>query len=281
MKVYDKTPFQDAQGNIGVAGRLQGTLKYGPNWFPELEAQKAVISQLERLLDKGFVLIRNFNLPGSDIFIPIILIGPGSLSVIFVAAVKGHFEAKGDDWNIVTNGVSSPAKRNLIDLLGKLTRAFQKYLQIQNIKIPMQAEAVLIASDPGANIESVRPAVRVIRSDAIKQFANALNQAGPVLRAEQVLFSADLILEPQPKSTETPPEPQIPAERPVSRAQAIFNASEPGKAPAQQANPAPKTAKKKQPALKGWQIILLAGMAITACCIIGVAAYFAATLLAS
>ena len=274
MKVYDKTPFQDAQGNIGVAGRLQGTLKYGPNWFPELEAQKSVISQLERLLDKGFVLIRNFNLPGSDIFIPIILIGPGSLSVIFVAAVKGHFEAKGDDWNIVTNGVSSPAKRNLIDLLGKLTRAFQKYLQIQNIKIPMQAEAVLIASDPGANIESVRPAVRVIRSDAIKQFANALNQAGPVLRAEQVLFSADLILEPQPKSTETPPEPQIPAERPVSRAQAIFNASEPGKAPAQQAKPA----KKKQPALKGWQIILLAGMAITACCIIGVAVYFASTL---
>ena len=138
----------------------------------------------------------------------------------------------------------------------------------------MQAEAVLIASDPGANIESVRPAVRVIRSDAIKQFANALNQAGPVLRAEQVLFSADLILEPQPKSTETPPEPQIPAERPVSRAQAIFNASEPGKAPAQQAKPA----KKKQPALKGWQIILLAGMAITACCIIGVAVYFASTL---
>lgn len=278
MKIIDKTPFQDAQGNIGIAGRLQGTLKYGPNWFPELEAQKSVISQLDRLLDKGFVMIRNFNLPGSDIFIPIILIGPGSLSVIFVAAVKGHFEAKGDEWNIVTNGVSSPAKRNLVDLLAKLTRAFQKYLQIQNIKIPMQAEAVLIASDPGANIDSIRPAVRVIRSDAIKQFANSLNQASPVLRAEQVLFSADLILEPQPKSTEMPPEPQIPAERPVSRAQAIFNA-DPGKAPAQQAKPAPKTAKKKQPSLKGWQIILLIGMGLTACCILGVAVYFAATLL--
>lgn len=280
MKIIDKTPFQDAQGNISVAGRLQGTLKYGPNWFPELEAQKSVISQLDRLLDKGFVLIRNFNLPGSDIFIPIILIGPGSLSVIFVAAVKGHFEAKGDDWNIVTNGVASPAKRNLVALLSKLTRAFQKYLQIQNIKIPMQAEAVLIASDPGANIDSVRPAVRVVRSDAIKQFASSLNQASPVLRAEQVLFSADLILEPQPKTTETPPEPKIPSERPVSRAQAIFNASDPGKAPAQQsAKPAPKTAQKKQPPLKGWQIILLIGMGITACCILGAAVYFAATLL--
>lgn len=281
MKFIDKTPFQDASGNVNLAGRLQGTLKYGPNWFPELEAQRSVINQLSRLLDKGFVLIRNFNLPGSDIFIPIILIGPGSLTVIFVTAVKGHFEAKENEWNEVKNGVPTPVRRNLIDLLGKLTRAFQKYLQLNDIKIPMQVDSVLIAADPGAIVESSRPAVRVVRSDAIKQFVSSLNQSSPILRAEQVLFSADLILEPQPESKETPPEPAIPVERPVSRAQAIFNATEPGKAPAQQAKPASKTAKKKQPALKGWQIILLAGMAITACCIVGVAVYFVSTLLVS
>lgn len=280
MKFIDKTPFQDASGNVGIAGRLQGTLKYGPNWFPELEAQRSVINQLNRLLDKGFVLIRNFNLPGSDIFIPIILIGPGSLTVIFVTAVKGHFEAKENEWNEVKNGVPTPARRNLIDLLGKLTRAFQKYLQINDIKIPIQVDSVLIAADPGAIVESSRPAVRVVRSDAIKQFVSTLNQSSPVLRAEQVLFSADLILEPQPKSKETPPEPAIPVERPVSRAQAIFKAGESANAPTEE-KPAPKTAKKKQPALKGWQIILLAVLGITACCIVGVAVYFASTLLVS
>lgn len=286
MKVYDKTPFQDKQGNISFVSRGQGTLKYGPNWFPELEAQRSVIAQLDRLLDKGFVLIRNFTLPGSDIVIPIILIGPGSLSIILVTPVKGHFEAKGTEWNTVNNGTSTPARRNLIDLLTKLTRAFQRYLQIHNINIPLQPEPVLISSDPGANIESIRPAVHVVRSDAIKQFANTLNQSSPVLRVEQVLVSADLILEPQPKTTETLPEPQIPVEKPVSRAQAIFKASEEPAAvpqarpkPVPQAQPAPQSVNKKRAALKGWQMILLVVMGLLACCIVAVAAYFVSTML--
>lgn len=277
MKFYDKTPFQDQQGNINIISRIQGTLKYGLNWFPELEAQKSVIAQLDRLLDKGFVLIRNFTLPGSDIVIPLILIGPGSLSVILVTPVKGHFEAKGSEWNTVNNGVSTPARRNLIDLISKLARAFQRYLQMNNINIPMQAEAVLIASSPGANVESVRPAVRVVRSDAIKQFANSLNQSSPVLRVEQVLVSADLILEPHPKSTETPPEPQIPAERPVSRAQAIFNASEEAQPagvpqarprPEAQAKPAQPVVKRKAPAISRNQIFLLAALGLVECCVL-------------
>jgi hypothetical protein len=280
MKVIDKTPLQDQQGNISVVSRVQGTLKYGMNWFAELEAQKSVIAQLDRLLDKGFVLIRNFTLPGSDIVIPIILIGPGSLSIIFVTPAKGHFEAKGTEWNMVNNGVSTPASRNLIDRLGKLSRAFQKYLQIQKINIPMQAEPVLIASDPGANIESVRPAVRVVRSDAIKQFASSLNQASPVLRAEQVLVSADLILEPQPSSTERPPEPEIPVERPVSRAQAIFNASESAESaqrPVPRPSPEPQAAQpspKKSRGISSSQIILLAVLGIVECCILAGGVYF-------
>jgi hypothetical protein len=281
MKVFDKTPLQDAQGNISIVSRVQGTLKYGMNWFPELEAQKAVIAQLDRLLDKGFVLIRNFNLPGSDIVIPIILIGPGSLSVIFVTTVKGHFEAKGTEWNTVSNGVSSPAGRNVIDLLGKLTRAFQKYLQLNNINIPLQVEPVLIASDPGANIESVRPAVRVVRSDAIKQFASTVNQASPVLRAEQVLVSADLIIEPQPRSKETPPEPVIPVEKPVSRAQAIFQASEiaePAPAQTPRSKPEPQAQpvqpiKRKMPAISRSQFILLAVLGIVECCVLAGGVY--------
>ena len=279
MKVFDKTPFADQQGNINIISRIQGTLKYGLNWYNELEAQKSVVAQLDRLLDKGFVLIRNFTLPGSDIIIPLILIGPGSLSVIFVTPVRGHFEAKGTEWNTVNNGVSAPAGRNLIDLLSKLSRAFQRYLQINNINIPMQVEPVLIASDPGANVESVRPAVRVVRSDAIKQFANTLNQSSPVLRVEQVLASADLIIEPQPKSTEKPPEPEIPMERPVSRAQAIFNASASAEPvakpePAIQQRPTPTSQGqpaqpvRKAPAISRNQILLLAALGLVECCIL-------------
>ena len=283
MRVIDKTPFQDAKGNINLVSRIQGTLKYGMNWFAELEAQKSVITQLDRLLDKGFVLIRNFNLPGSEIVIPIILIGPGSLSVISITPLKGHFEAKGTEWNTVNNGVSVPAEINLIGRLEKLKRAFQKYLQINNIKIPMLPEPVLIASDPGANTESVRPAVRVVRSDAIKQFASTLNQSSPVLRPELVIITADLIVEPLPHTTQAPPEPEIRVEELGFRQEAVFNdfENEPTGKPATQAHrPAPpqpalsaKPAPQKARAISRTQILLLVVLGIIECCVVGVGAY--------
>ena len=282
MKVIDRTPLLDPQGNINAIARVQGTLTYGLNWFPELEAQKKIISQLDRMLDKGFVLIRNFNLPDSEIFIPLILIGPGSFNVIFVTPVKGHYEVKGVEWNTINDkGEATPAKRNPIDLLAKLTRAVQKYLQIHKINISVPIEPVLIASEPGANIDSSQPAVRVVRSDAVKSFAATINSASPVLRAEQALALADLILEPLPREEKNPAAPPQ-TERPLSRAQAIFKASE-GASQPQPLQSLPKANQAKQPAppaarkrsgLSIVQILILAAMGLLGCCIIGGFTYY-------
>ncbi len=284
MKVIDRTALQDQQGNINLIARVQGTLSHGFSWYPELEAQKKIIAQLDRMLDKGFVLIRNFNLPDSEIVIPIILIGPGSFNVIIVTPVKGHFEAKEMEWNTVdANGNATPAKRNPIDLLVKLSRAVQKYLQLNNINIPMQVEPALIASDPGVNIDSSQPAVRVVRSDAVKSFAATLNATSPVLRAEQVLVFADLILEPNPQPAKNQAEPNPPqGAKPLSRAQAIFKASEgnnpppaiqslPRAVPAKQSIP---PAKQQRAGMSGMQIFILAAIGLLGCCAIGgLAAY--------
>ncbi|NWF64958.1 MAG: hypothetical protein HXY38_11705 [Chloroflexi bacterium] len=287
MRVIDRTPFQDRNGNINPIARLQGAIQFGLSWYSELEAQKRVIAQLDRMLiDKGFVLIRNFTLPEIEVVIPLILIGPGSLSVILVSPVKGEFEAKETEWNIIRNGASTPARRNLIDLLIKLTRAFQKYLDAQKINIPLPVEPVLFLSDPGANVEPVRPAVRIIRSDAIKQFANALSQAAPVLRAEQILSAADLILEPHPQADQPLAAAPQTDERPVSRAQAIFKASQtatPASQPtllAQTPNavgtPQAKTAapaKRKSRGITGRQWLLLAILGILECCVLAGGVY--------
>ncbi|MCB0101898.1 MAG: hypothetical protein H6635_15720 [Anaerolineales bacterium] len=275
MRVIDKTPLQDAKGNISFISRIQGTLKYGLNWYAEYQSQKVVLNLMDRFVDKGFIAIRNFKLPDSDIIIPIIVIGPGSLTIILSTPINGQFEANGTAWNIIGNNASTPAKRNLINILSLLTRAFQRYLKIHNINVPVQVEPVLIATDPGANIETNRPAVRVVRSDAIKQFISTLNQARPLLRVDQVNAIADLILEPNPTTNQTPPEPKIPVTPPVSRAQAIFNAAEtPAPGQAQRPRPAARPAKKKQPALKPAQIALLVVMGIIACCIVIAAVYF-------
>lgn len=289
MKIIDKTSQQDANGNINIVARVQGTLKYGLSWFSELEAQKSVISQLERSLERGFVLIRNFTLPNSEIVIPIVLIGAGGVWVIYVTSVKGSFEAKGDQWNTVnSDGKGLPASINYLTRVAQLGTVFQKFLKIQKVDMPNPVEPVLIASDPGAQIDAVRPMVRVVRSDAIKQFASTLLQARPVWRTEFIHDIADRIIDP------TPPEelkPLTPAPVGQARAQAsdqanAFNASDLGFAfeenPEQpelqdvaeenvarpQPRPTQAPPKKRFWGLGDTQIILLAGMMLVEFCIL-------------
>ena len=229
MKIIDKTPLQDANGNINPIARIQGTLKYGLSWSGELEAQKMVIAQLDRLLEKGFVLIRNFTLPNSEIVIPIVLIGAGGIWVIYVTKEKGNFEAKGDQWNTVNNdGKSLPANINLIDRVSKLAIVFQKYLKIKKVEMPNPVEPVLIAADPGAQIDSVRPIARVVRSDGIKQFANSLLQARPVWRTDFIHEIGDRIIDPRPPQELQPVVPAPASQQTISRATALAQAAEQG-----------------------------------------------------
>jgi len=236
MKIIDKTPFQNEKGEIGLWDRLQGTLKYGQSWYSDLEAQKVIIDQLNRLFEKGFVLIRNLTLPGSEIVEPIILIGAGGVYVIQVTHLRGQYEAKGDQWNKIDNsGRSQPAPINLMSRVTRLAKVLERYLQIQGINLSFHVEPFLIAADPGMHVETMRPTVRVVQSDAVKQFAASLIQAPPVLRYD-IYDLADRIVSPRPKSESaqqsgnlpTAPEPvpvPVPAD-PVARAHAIFNANE-------------------------------------------------------
>jgi len=237
MKIIDKTPSQNQKGEMSLLDRIQGTLQHGFSWYPELQAQGIVIDQLNRVLEKGAVLIRNLTLPGSEIVEPIILVAQGGIYVIYVTHLRGFYEAKGDQWNIMgSKGRAQPASVNLMSRVARLAKALERYIQIHGIQLPTPVEAVLVAADPGMHIDSMRPAVRVVQSDAIKQFAGSILQARPVFSAEYIYDLADRIVAP-PESGSAPqpaPAPVAPqaappvstAENPASRAHAIFNASD-------------------------------------------------------
>lgn len=224
MKIIDKTPFQDEKGQINLWGRIQGTLEFGFDWYAEQMAQKAVIAQLERVLEKGFVLIRNLILPDINVAIPLILIGPPGIFVIQVTPLRGIYEAKGDQWNIVSGERIIPAKINLLTRTVRMARAVQVFLQKQGLTLPVPIEPVLIAADPGLHIDSIRPIIRVVMSDAIKQFALSLAQGRVLLRPDAISLFSERLVEPRPPQPEeeTPP----PADQAVSRARAIFRAAE-------------------------------------------------------
>ena len=241
MKIIDKTPFQTEKGEISTLDRLQGTLKYGFSWYPELQVQKNIIIQLDRVLEKGFVLIRNLTLPGSEIVEPIILIGQGGVYVIYVTHLRGFYQAKGDQWNIDSGGRFKPAQPNLMSIVSRLAKALERYLQFHGILLQVPIEPVLIAADPGMHIDSMRPVVRVVQSDAVKQFAASLLQMQPILKAEYIHDLADRIVTPRPKP-EPPSQPIAPPaapqtasapDSPAARTHAIFNSP----AQAQPVNP--------------------------------------------
>lgn len=225
MKIIDKTPLQDANGNISLIARIQGTLKYGFSWYAEMQAQKVVIAQLDRFLEKGFVMIRNFTLPNSEIIIPMIMIGAGGIWVIYATPVTGSFEAKGDQWNTLGSGKPQPASINLPSRLVKLTRVLQKYVELQKVNLSSPVESVLILTDPGAHVDSMRPVARVVMSDAIQQFAASVRQATPVWRVEFIHELADRIIDPQPREEIKPAEPDS-GDQVASRAQAIYNSAD-------------------------------------------------------
>jgi hypothetical protein len=310
MKILDKTPFQNERGQFDLMGRAQATIRFGFNWFKDLEAQKSVIAQLERTLEKGFVLIRNFTIPDIEAVIPITLVGPGGIYVIQVTNAKGQFEAKGDQWNVVSYGRGLPARENLLISVARYAQALQIYLTRQKIQIPAPIEAILIAANPGAHVDSLRPIVRVVMSDAINKFAATLAQARPVWQSVSAHDIAERIVSPLPPASPEAQAPQMAAAPPAqgpetpqrtpSRASAIFNASDkaapfdpsdldfafeegqqagpsmaqPSLRETSPAQPLPRPAQKRQKILgmTGGQLALLAGMIIVECCVIVAAA---------
>ena len=309
MKIIDKTPFQNEAGEMTMMQRVQGTLQHGFSWYAELEAQKTVITQLNLVLEKGFTLIRNFTLVNSQIEEPLILLGPPGVFVLLVTPLAGFYEAKGDQWNVVSGGRASPAPVNLLYRVARLARALQVYLNRQGAILPGIVEPVLIASNPAMHIESIRPITRVVMSDAIRQFGASLLQGRPVLRPEQVFDFSERIITPRPKeeAAEAQPEPETPpatestpAVAPTpARARAIYhaaeelgpfdptdlsfafdeNAAEEVPANLRETSPSqrlPRVSEKRGGLTRG-QLILLGGMALVECCVLAGFGYFVFT----
>lgn len=209
MKLIDRTPFLGPDGRIPLLDRLRGTLQFGFNWYPELEAQRVVLARLQKHLDK-FTLIRNLTLGRSGITIPFILIGPPGVYVLYVTHLKGVYQARGDAWGQLNGERFQPSSTNLLTRTARMGRAVSVFLQRQGLEVGT-VETALLAADPGMQIESVRPIVRVVMSDGIERFAQSLAQARPTLTIEKVHQLTDRLLEPlPPASVARTPQPSAP-----------------------------------------------------------------------
>lgn len=232
MKLIDKTPFQDENGEIAIVQRIQGSLKYGFDWYSEMEAQKAVLAHLSRILGKGFTVVRNQTLGASGITIPLALVGPAGIYAAHVTHLQGTYQAKGENWGQMFGLNYRPARVNLITRTQLFARALQAFIERQGVKLPKPVEPVILAANPGLHIESIQPAVRIILVDALERWAASLEGAAPVFTLETAHELADRIVNPRPAKKEQGLESAAIAQErsqqeiEQSRASAIFRAAE-------------------------------------------------------
>ena len=196
MKIIDQTPFYDEKGEISFVDRTKAMMQYGAGWIREMEAQKAVISVLEKNLDKKYTLLRNITPPGMNASIPLILVGSTGVYVMCVASVKGMFSARGDQWGTVDSGSFVPQKPNLLTRSERMAKAIQVYLQRQGYADLNSVEAILLCADPATNVDSVRPIIRVVMRDALERFAVSISQARLVLNPESCFDIVNRLLTP-------------------------------------------------------------------------------------
>lgn len=196
MKIYDESLYQSAEGTIGLWNRVQGFIAYGSNWYGDMQSQQELIEQLGRALDNRYVLFRNIVLPGTEIPIPLILIGPGGIWVMIASSRRGVFRAKGDAWLLMEGGQFKAAQPNMVTRVQLMTAALETFLQKENIKSP-QLKPVLLFTNPGMHVDSVGPSVRIVLSDAIDRYVGELVQEMGVMSSESLNKVVDALTKSQ------------------------------------------------------------------------------------
>ena len=208
MRIIDKTPLIEEDGSISFINRVKGSLQYGFSWYPDLQAQQKAISILDKKLGKKFTLIRNHTLGRSKITVPLLLIGPPGVYVIFVTHLEGAYEAKGDSWGTISKGSFKAASINLLTRTKQLGKAIQVYIERQKFELPNGVVPILLSVNPALHVASVRPLVRIVMSDAAERFAASLGQEPPRMSVEVVHQMAEAIVNPRsPKAAEAPAQP--------------------------------------------------------------------------
>ncbi len=203
MKVLDFTPYRGANGKISPVGLALGMIKHGINYPKMLEAQDAIQARLKKGLGGAFVLLRNLTLPKSDILVPMVLVGPPGVYVLMPTHLTGVYEARESQWGVLEKNQFKPASVNLIRRTANLTRAVQVSLQRQGLVLD-HLEGVLVAANPGLQIETARPIVRVLMADALDGFVRSLSGARPVLSRHDIQSIVSLLQgkEPEPNPAE-------------------------------------------------------------------------------
>lgn len=201
MNVIDCTEVQGQDGQSKSRGKIWSSLRLVRGGSQDAAAQEMVIAAFQRMVSNKYFMLRNLQLAGSDIYVPMVLVGPAGIWVINPSMLRGVFRAKGDSWEIIDDRKHSykPADDNLLTSTESMSRAIVDFLASRGER-QMQIEPVLVFTNPGIHIETVRPIVRIVLVDALDRFITGIVQSRVLYDGEQVQKIVDLFTVPDSDS---------------------------------------------------------------------------------
>jgi hypothetical protein len=110
---------------------------------------------------------------------------------------------------MVANERFQPADINILSRTARMAKVLQVFFERQGMNLLAPIEPVLLAVDPGMHIDSVRPVVRVVMSDAIDRFADSLLTGRVVYNAQTVNEFVERILNPRSTRQQSQPQSEL------------------------------------------------------------------------
>lgn len=208
MRIIDLSKYQSKKGISGALKSIQGAMSYGYSWQQSRKNQEELIEILGSVLGNECVLLQDVNIPKVSRPIPMVLVTPSTVMVINPKSQQGFFRAEGKFWGeLGKNDQYRAAPNNLIRETWLYQKTIEGYFKQHNFTAPMD-RGVMIFVSPETVVESIRPRVRIIQADGIKNFARELSIAKPVF--SDMDFKAAVNLLTHPKLPDKSKEKQAP-----------------------------------------------------------------------
>jgi hypothetical protein len=170
MKVFDCRAEKPSEGKKGasIIGRFQ-SMRH------QVTPYDLFVQSLNNVLDNHFAALREPLLPGAPAPLPLVLVGPTGLWVVLISPLKGLFRAGGEAWEKLDpkTGKYKPDKANPMAEAIEKSQQLSGHLREAQIEAP-PVEPVVYFSDPGAHVESVHPAARIVLTDGMQRFVTSV-----------------------------------------------------------------------------------------------------------
>jgi len=202
MKIIDCMAIQKKRDTSRSLDGWFSSLKLGST-AQDTDAQEIVIASFLKMMDNKYFLLRNVPLEGLEMPVPMLLVGPPGIWVIYPSGLRGVYRAKGDSWEKIDDRQKEfrATGENLLTRTSILAKAVESKVVGNAIQYP-HVESVVIFTNPGIHIETVRPVVRIVLVDALERFIAGVVQGRLVFEVEQVQQIVDLFSSPPPEFPE-------------------------------------------------------------------------------